>query len=132
MYGYFNPYQQAQYSQTPMYQQRQEQTTDDRIWVQNETAAEAYLIAPNSFVRLWDANKPVFYERRADATGRPLPMERYEFKRISSQIQEINTQTENVLREEIKALNERITALERKEQNHVSESYADDLAVQSV
>lgn len=132
MYGYFNPYQQQmQYSQ-PQYQRQEPPSSDDRIWVQNQSAAEAYLIAPGSFVRLWDATKPIFYERRADATGRPLPMECYEFKRISGQNREIDTQTENVLREEIKALNERISALERKEKINVSESDADDLTVQPV
>lgn len=132
MYGYYNPYNQQTFQQPIMQPQRQEQSVDDRIWVQNESAAEAYLIAPNSFVRLWDANKPVFYERRADATGRPLPLERFEFKRIPSQTQEINAETENVLREEIKALKERISALERKENNHVPEPDADDCTVQSV
>lgn len=129
MYGYYNPYNQQTFQQPIMQPQRQEQTNDDRIWVQNASAAESYLIAPNSFVRLWDANKPVFYERRADATGRPLPMECYEFKRISAQNQEISTNTENVLREEIRALNDRISALERKENAHVSESDADDCTV---
>ena len=35
-------------------------------------SAEAYLVAPNGFVRLWDANKPMFYEKRADALSKKI------------------------------------------------------------
>lgn len=63
----------------PNYQQQPAQ--DERIWVQNETSAEAYLVAPNGFVRLWDSSRPVFYEKRADSTGRPLPMDVFEYSR---------------------------------------------------
>lgn len=59
---------------------------DERIWVQNQVAAESYLVAPNSFVRLWDSSKNVFYEKRADATGRPLPLEIYEYKRTTEKL----------------------------------------------
>lgn len=53
---------------------------DDRIWVASESAAEAFLVAANGFVRLWDSNKPVFYEKRADVNGRPMPLVAYEYK----------------------------------------------------
>lgn len=53
---------------------------DDRIWVASESAAEAFLVAANGFVRLWDSNKPIFYEKRADMNGRPMPLVAYEYK----------------------------------------------------
>lgn len=56
--------------------------TDERIWVQGEASAEAYLLAPNGFVRLWDSSTNRFYEKRADATGRLMPMDIYEYTRI--------------------------------------------------
>ncbi len=59
---------------------QQPQPSDERIWVQGKNAAEAYLVAANGFVRLWDSNGQVFYEKRADASGRPY-METYEYKR---------------------------------------------------
>lgn len=55
-------------------------TQDDRIWVSSESAAESFLVAANGFVRLWDSNKPVFYEKRADMNGRPMPLVAYEYK----------------------------------------------------
>lgn len=66
----------------PMGQSAQTQTApqDDRIWVASEAAADVYQMVPGGFVRLWDSNKPVFYEKRADMTGRPMPLVAYEYK----------------------------------------------------
>lgn len=66
----------------PMGQPAQTQTApqDDRIWVASEAAADVYQMVPGGFVRLWDSNKPVFYEKRADMTGRPMPLVAYEYK----------------------------------------------------
>lgn len=32
-------------------------------------------------MRLWDSTAPVYYEKRADAQGKPLPLEVYDYKR---------------------------------------------------
>ena len=69
----YQPYQQTQ----PVQQAQQAQ--DDRIWVANEAAANAYMVVANGFVRLWDSSQPIFYEKRADASGRPYPMVVYEY-----------------------------------------------------
>lgn len=119
MYG-FNPYQQTNYSQPQ----------DERIWVQNEVSADAYLVAPNGFVRLWDANKPRFYEKRADATGRPYPLECYEYNKISL-IDERNSSGGTVVSNDvIDGLTRRIEALE--EAINDKQSNADDTGIQSV
>lgn len=113
--------------------------TDERIWVQSEQAAEAYLVAPNSFVRLWDSQKPVFYEKRADATGKPLPIDVYEYTKKDVNITNSALLTERCTidyAEEIDALNERITALEsilkKGVKKDAKQSNADDSTVQSV
>ena len=79
--NYF-PQMQAPVQQMPMGQTaaQPQATQDDRIWVASESAAEAFLVAANGFVRLWDSNKPVFYEKRADMNGRPMPLVAYEYK----------------------------------------------------
>lgn len=41
------------------------------VWVHNRTEVDVYPVAPNSAVRLWDVNEPVFYLKQADASGRP-------------------------------------------------------------
>ena len=77
--NYFAPQMQPiQQPQMPM--QGQQAPQDDRIWVASESAAEAFQMVPNGFVRLWDSNKPVFYEKRADMNGRPMPLVAYEYK----------------------------------------------------
>lgn len=118
---YINPYYGQQMYSNPMQNSQPQQqmvgtpmsspTQDERIWVQSEAAAEAYLVAPNSFVRLWDSSKPLFYERRADMTGRPFPMEVYEYKkRVNTQF---NAQDDILtLSERYNALKARVDALE--------------------
>lgn len=111
------------------YQNNYQIPTDERIWVQNQQAAEAYLVVPNSFVRLWDSQKPVFYEKRADATGRPLPLDVYSYQKIEP-VSASNSITQgNELEKQIKALNERILALE-KELGYEYKSDTDDSGVQ--
>lgn len=77
--NYFSP-QMPTMQQPQMPMQGQQAPQDDRIWVASESAAEAFQMVPNGFVRLWDSNKPVFYEKRADMNGRPMPLVAYEYK----------------------------------------------------
>lgn len=41
------------------------------IWVSNDSEADAYPIAPNNAVVLWNRSSPVVYIKQADASGRP-------------------------------------------------------------
>lgn len=116
--------------QFPNYQNMQPMQ-DERIWVQNQTSAEAYLVAPNGFVRLWDSNAPIFYEKRADASGRPLPLEVFRYKQEQPKTAANIAGNAIDYSEEIKALNGRISAIERVLKN-VTESNANDTAIQSV
>ena len=55
------------------------QPIDEKIWVTGEEGANAYLVARGEFVRLWDDKDNIFYEKEADASGRPtLRTYRYE------------------------------------------------------
>lgn len=122
-YPYFNFQQQYQPPMPDMLSQlRQPATQDERIWVQNKGAADAYLMAPNSFVRLWDSQQPVFYEKRSDASGRPQ-IEIYEYRKQETQ----STQADDFV-SRLEAMEQRLTALEGRH----NESDADDSAVQSV
>lgn len=79
---------------------------EDTLYVPNEQAAEAYLMAPNSYVRLWDANQPVFYVKKTDAQGRPYPMEKYTYQKATEQPVEESKDlaVQFVTREEFEAL----------------------------
>lgn len=60
------------YPQMPiMPQMPQSQPNDSLIWVQGETGAKSYLIAPNKTVPLWDSEAQVIYLKSADASGMP-------------------------------------------------------------
>lgn len=99
--NYYNGYQ-AQQMSTP--------NSDERIWVQSEAQAEMYLVAPSSFVRLWNINEPIFYEKSCDAMGRPMPMVTYRYEKITN-----TTNETNALLDKLDALEVRINALENKE-----------------
>lgn len=118
----------------------QQQNSDERIWVQGKNAAEAYLVAANGFVRLWDSNGQVFYEKRADASGRPC-METYEYKRLGSSAPKTEVESKSSVNDyskEIDNLKARLAALEKRLNDggranaNVSESNANDSAVSEI
>lgn len=90
---------------------------DERIWVQGKGAAEAYLVSPNGFVCLWDTDGKTFYEKRADASGRPT-MEIFSYTNTTVEPEEPKNDFSNADKEnidkEIKALKKRLEALENK------------------
>lgn len=86
---------------------------DERIWVANEQSAENYLVAPNAFVRLWNSNENIFYEKRADATGRPLPIECYRYEKIEPHRATNDKSATIDYQKQINSLNGRIMALEK-------------------
>lgn len=101
-------FQPQQYQQPiqPQYQQPIQQPIEqsEKIYVQGEEGAKAYLVARNEFVRLWDDKEPIFYEKRADASGRPsMEMFRYEKIESASEIEK---------NEAIRSLEDRVKALE--------------------
>ena len=71
---YYNPYQTQlqQYPFTQPYaQQVQRQDNSNLLWVQGESGAKSYLVAPNTTVVLFDSESQTIYLKSADATGLP-------------------------------------------------------------
>ena len=52
-------------------QMNQNQPNSSIIWIQGESAAKSYLVAPNSTVVLFDSESQTIYLKSADATGLP-------------------------------------------------------------
>jgi len=96
----------------------QSRPIDDRIWVQGEGAATAYLVAANGFARLWDSTAPIFYEKQADAYGKPLPLRIFDYTERTAAATTPSPaapqQAQYVTIEEFNALADRLTALENK------------------
>lgn len=123
-YQYQNNYQSNYQNPFQNMQNNNQIQQDERIWVANEQCAESFLVAPGSFVRLWDSQKPYFYEKRADHTGRPLPMDVFEYKRKVNDVETNNTDYSK----ELENLSIRIAAIE-KELSAYAKSNADDTDV---
>lgn len=86
-YSYYNPYQVQYANQMQMQQpvvpvqaqQQPQQNNNGLIWVQGETGAKSYLVAPNSTVLLMDSENQRFYLKSSDASGMPLPLRIFEY-----------------------------------------------------
>lgn len=122
-YGYQQPYQQMSPTQMSATSQ------DERIWVSSASAAEAYLMTPNSFVRLWNSNEPVFYERRTDPQGRPYPMDTFRYTREDNTAR--NNSVQGNYDDRFRKLEMRLSEIERSigGGQNVSESNANDSTV---
>ena len=91
------------------------------IWVQGESGAKSYLVAPNSTVQLWDSESQTIYLKSADASGMPS------MKILDYTIRDSARNSANTLsgvavdnlstyatKDEIKAITEQITALRER------------------
>lgn len=58
----------------------QNNNTSPIIWVQGESGAKSYLVAPNATVMLMDSEGERFYLKSADASGMPLPLRIFDYK----------------------------------------------------
>ena len=50
------------------------------VWVQGESAAKSYPVAPNTTVMLLDSESSTFYLKTSDASGMPLPLRVFDYK----------------------------------------------------
>lgn len=57
--------------QTQMQQTPPAQAQSEIRWVQGESGAKSYLVAPNQTVTLWDTESQTIYIKSADASGMP-------------------------------------------------------------
>jgi len=80
--AYYNPYQNQYYTQqlaqayTPV---QVPQNNNGLIWVQGESGAKSYMVAPNTTVLLMDSESQRFYLKSSDASGMPLPLRIFEY-----------------------------------------------------
>lgn len=73
-----------QYPQYPQYQmpqaaQQPQQQQQGIIWVQGESEAKSYLVAPGQSVLLMDSGKSAFYIKSTDISGMPLPLRIFDY-----------------------------------------------------
>lgn len=80
-----NPVVQPSMPSQPMQVQ---QPNNGLIWVQGESGAKSYLVAPNATVMLMDSEGERFYLKSADASGMPLPLRIFDYKERSTAAQQ--------------------------------------------
>ena len=118
--GYPATYQNP-YLPQPVQPQYQPVQNSGIIWIQGEAAAKSYLVAPNTSVALWDSEAQTVYIKSADASGMPsIKVLDYTIRDngvsgASGAIsQPINKPIEYATKSEIKALSERISAIQAR------------------
>lgn len=89
------------------------QSQNNLNWVQGESGARAWLVAPNNTILLMDSESQRFYIKSADGSGMPS-MRIFEYTEVGTQTPTNNTMNnvEYALKQDIEALNARIDALE--------------------
>ena len=65
-----------------------QQPNNGLIWVQGESGAKSYLVAPNATVMLMDSEGERFYLKSADASGMPLPLRIFDYKERNTAAQQ--------------------------------------------
>lgn len=79
--GMYNPQPQVPQIPTPA-QAPQQQANSGLIWVQGETGAKGYLVAPNNTVLLMDSEANQFYLKSTDGSGMPLPLRVFKYEEV--------------------------------------------------
>ena len=106
----------------PYYQQPQQtQQNGSPIWIQGESAAKSYLVAPNSTVVLFDSEQQTIYLKSADPSGMPsIKILDYTIRDsaknganspVSPTVDNLSTYA---TKDEIKAVSDEITALRKR------------------
>lgn len=88
------------------------QQNDGIIWVQGESGAKSFLVAPNKSVMLMDSESQKFYIKTSDASGMPLPLRIFEYTEKKATIEPEKVQ-DYVTREEYQTLMGKIEELEK-------------------
>lgn len=118
----YQPYTQ-QFYQNP-YNQQQIQS-NSIIWVGSDAEADAYPIAPNNAITLWNRSLPVVYFKQADASGKPS-MKIYELVERRSSVPDnppqqtpeyVTVSDFHILENSVKELKTEFRKLKRKEED---------------
>ena len=124
-YPNYYPYQQPQ-MQAPQMQMSQPQMAQPQnsgiIWVQGESGAKSYLVAPNTTVQLWDSEAQTIYLKSADASGMPsikvldyTVRDNMPSQRTADSSTDFATKTDiNQLQKELEALKGKLEAISEK------------------
>lgn len=110
-------YQTPQMPQMPQMPSSQNTASNGLIWVQGETGAKSFIVAPGATVMLMDSEAQQFFIKTADASGMPLPLRVFEYKEKITQNAQSAEGAEYITRKEFdRRLAEIQAASARKEE----------------
>lgn len=102
----------GQQTQTP---QTQTQPQSEIRWVQGESGAKSYLVAPNQTVTLWDTESQTIYIKSADASGMPsMKVLDYTMREDTPSTAKIPPQNGFATKDDLAYIKEEIEALKAK------------------
>ena len=82
---FYNPYQTYQSPYLPQTPSQHPASSNNGLnWVQGETGAKSYMVAPGNTVLLMDSEGQRFYLKSSDASGMPLPLRVFEYAEITA------------------------------------------------
>lgn len=108
-------YQYSPQTYTPPQQTQNTQPSNSIIWVQGESGAKSYLVAPNQTVTLWDTESQTIYIKSADASGMPsMKVLDYTMRSETSHETKIPPQNGFATKDDLAYIKEEIEALKAK------------------
>lgn len=116
--GYYMPNQQPMGQLEQLRMQQPQQSANRQIapmiWVQGETGAKSYMVAPGNSVPLWDSERQTIYIKSCDASGMPSMRVLDYTERLQERPQPVaaaQPAPDYVTRAEFDALRQRVDAL---------------------
>ena len=95
----------------------QQDYTNNINWVQGETGAKSFMVAPRQSVLLMDSENNVFYIKSADNSGMPMPLRIFDYtERITAPkaTEPVQPSVEYVTREEFEKRLKEISNAEQR------------------
>ena len=112
---YYPQTMQSQMAQNNYALQQNNQQNNPIIWVQGESGAKSYLVAPNQTVTLWDTESQTIYIKSADASGMPsMKVLDYTMRENSSVAAKIPPQNGFATKDDLAYLKAEIDSLKAK------------------
>ena len=114
--AYYQPQMIPQMQQAqPQQPQVPAQQNNPMIWVQGETGAKSYLLAPNTTLPLWDSESQTIYLKSTDASGMPsMKILDYTIRDLSSPNVPIQNQAQAAQQQPDYVTHEELTALKKE------------------
>lgn len=102
-------------------QQNVQTVSSDRVWVQGDTGAKAYLVAKNTEQVIWDSEAPIIYIKTVDSFGRPSMITLdYKVREPEPQATGVASSEVNDLKEKVDKLSDMFEQFMQNQQNNKS------------